>query len=971
MRFAIAWILLEVLQTWHIAGLSLPGRHVTYHYDEMVKDLANPDESVAYTALECLWEYMTSSELARYWKKLVALGAPHPHEKVASGVRDLLLERLPSSLLVQEFEHFLKFIKLGSSAEAILARELFFHKMTTDVLTEHASEIVPPLLGEQQLQVWTWELLAHKMSAKQLAWYVNLGWNTIWPRLDGDGHVIWTYPQMMPLLLHQGLRLSRREIMAHCDRFAPLFFLPSALRMESLFSETPATLFAKMRSMSFADSPESRFSDIRANILELLSKLSASCLWNHREHLSSWRDYEGNTWLHVAAAAGHLQACQALVDHSGLSLRAQNNAQEEPLTLAANRAVDGFLRGRISFRQTRFGHGNAYDVMMSDERPVCEVTWHTVPLPGTAGKLGGVHSFLVMVVCEAVQPVTKYVLEKAAATSRAAHQQHGVFIGSEALGTNLLLVNGVRTYRRPLRLSDGSLKTGLKIKDLYNEAHATGSYSLASANCHHLALQVFNYCCAVQTDQEETIPNEWLAKVGALFPQFHGSGSAVSEADIASVNSELPSGNYLVDAPTGFTTNVDALDEAFARTAAALSLDVYKNETARMEQSPTKEAVHLYNRLAQDILVRHHSSKDWHRAENWYRLKTDERIVFEIGEGNRVLVSVFGRWGWPLAMKQPMWSGHVYELTADFRDEVIVHEVITPALNQQAVILHSTQKASTKSPVQWLLARSGDVLYLAFRGTDDPQDLLIDLGAVPDDRRFQDLGLGVHSGIAHSLEQEGDQADNVVNEVIQALDTHRAPGEQLVLCGHSLGGGYAQVMAVHLLSRKVILSAVHTFGAPHVLTPSKAGASQTFRKSLDAITKHWVQQWDPVPRIPLCRNWLVDVLPRLKTEVGFGIRLGIAQKHIQELQKKYQTAHGRLLEKYDVVGQLLLVSRSSSSAFAASDGAQSSKELLCQESPDAIRTLSKLAAFHSMNDYFLSVQTVTEVHAGHGQDQDA
>ena len=159
-------------------------------------------------------------------------------------------------------------------------------------------------------------------------------------------------------------------------------------------------------------------------------------------------------------------------------------------------------------------------------------------------------------------------------------------------------------------------------------------------------------------------------------------------------------------------------------------------------------------------------------------------------------------------------------------------------------------------------------------------------------------------------------------------------------------------MAVHLLSRDEPVSdvsALCTFGAPHVLVPPRRGESQLWQR-LQTISQHWVLAWDPVPRLPLCTDWLVDVLPNLRQEVGGGIKLGIAHKYVGELQRSYNATKAPMLEKYDVVGQILMVSLNSDVAYCAPESGPF-KELLAQKPPESVVTLSKLPAYHSMGDY--------------------
>ena len=215
--------------------------------------------------------------------------------------------------------------------------------------------------------------------------------------------------------------------------------------------------------------------------------------------------------------------------------------------------------------------------------------------------------------------------------------------------------------------------------------------------------------------------------------------------------------------------------------------------------------------------------------------------------------------------------------------------------------------------------------------------------------------MGVQSGIAHALQQEGDETNHVVRDVLEALK-HRQPEERLVVCRHSLGGGYAQVMAVHLLIREVDVAAVRTFGAPHVLVPQREFCGKLHSK-LHSITQHWVHDWDPVPRLPLCKSWLVDVLPKLRPEVVMGVRVGIAQR--EPLRQTYDRTKARMLDKYDVVGKVVLVSLVCDLAFSATQDVVPLRRLLGEKPPGSIMTFSRLCAYHSMEDYLQIARKLT------------
>ena len=682
----------------------------------------------------------------------------------------------------------------------------------------------------------------------------------------------------------------------------------------------------------------------QVHLRDVFSTLPALCL----EQLARWKDEEGNTLLHKAAAIGWRETCEVLVDFAGLSLRAQNHAGQRPLALAKNRAVDKFLRSRMCFQQTRFGHGNAYNQMVRDDGKVNEVAWYTVPLPGAAGHLGGLHSIIVVTtISDAGRPSTTYILEKANAAGVAPHQKHGIFVGSQELSTNLRDVNGIREWKVGLSTAKQNLKAGLKMKRLYEEAHNTGPYDLASSNCHHAAKQVFNYCCVQETDHATRRPNEVLAPIAALFSGIFSGSRCASEFESARSESDKTAGCNFAKSPTAFTKKADLRTDDLAKCAAEISHTAYASACGWPEVAAT---VLIYNKLARPVRVYY----DHCVTGLGDRLEPEQSWSAE-PSGDRANVEIYAVAWTPgcfshrlLAPKQPVWRGHVYDLVEDFRGEVVLEDV---TMEEPIEVLHTTRKADSRSPVQWLLARSGEAVYLCFRGTADVQDVAIDISAVPDFGKFSEHEIGVHGGMAHTLEQVGGEVEHVVNSVLEMMRQHRRAGEQLVLCGHSLGGGYAQVMAVHLLSRDVPVSAVCTFGALHVLVPPGRGESQLWQR-LQAITQHWVHAWDPVPRLPLCRDWLVDVLPKLKCEVlGGGIKLGMAHEYVAGLQRNYNAANAQMLEKYDVVGEILMVSLTSDVAYCAPESAGPLKELLAQKPPESVMTWSKLPAYHSMSDY--------------------
>ena len=978
----------------------------------LVPLLGNGDWRVRNLTIDLLEQRAPNALIAEHWEILFALVAD-PKCEVQEQALNLLEEKMPSELIAEQFTEFHRYLRDADPRIRKSSRQFFRKKISDNILARHFSKIVPALLADSEFQPWSFGFLSGRISSEHLTdlidWIVALlasqeqPWNRKKAALEFMKEQLPSgvlsaqhFGKIVALLrnseckvkkwtldLLQGRMHKRLLVMLfteHGEKIWPLSVhedpsvqaAASKLVLNSgcrLSKELVAQLSQKFAGLLYKRGDLTRFEQIFPDLLkkrqpqhplgELLLKLPVSRILAvvlKSEDVAAWRDKAGNTWLHVAAEAGHLEACEAMVDVCGVALRAQNKAGEEPLALAASREVDQFLRSRMGFRETRFGYGNAFDESQTDRRQVCEVTWYTVPLRGMAGHCGGLHSFLVVTVSGDISGAKTYVLEKAGSQANQAHQRNGIFVGSQDLSSNLKSVEGLKMHKTQLSLSDGSLRRGLKMKELYEKAHGTGPYHLATSNCHHAAQRVYNHCCARGEDGEKRPPNEWLAKLGAAFQldALFGSSRSSSESsgsDVASSKSELASGSQPVDSPSGFSAPLDLASDAFAEMAAALCHAVYDEDAARV-LSPTQAAVaSIRNQLGRPVLVYDRSSKTNHRVE------ADEvvNIIVECDPA-KSLVDVYavawvpGRYSHRLlAQSQPVWSGHAYMLT-DFRNDVVLQEKVAAVAPRQPVdVLYATKKSRSASPVQWLLARSRSVLYAAFRGTDDVQDAAIDLCAVPDCSRFREHGMGVHSGIAHALEQEGDEINHVVRDVVKALEEHRRPEERLVLCGHSLGGGYAQVMAVHLLTRKVEVSAICTFGAPHVLIPQHE--CPRFWRNLHSITQHWVHDWDPVPRLPLCKTWLVDVLPKLKQEVVKGVRVGVAERCVERLRQNYDRTKARMLEKYDVVGKVVLVSLVSDLAFGASQDVASLRRLLGEKPPGSIMTFGRLFAYHSMEDY--------------------
>ena len=112
------------------------------------------------------------------------------------------------------------------------------------------------------------------------------------------------------------------------------------------------------------------------------------------------------------------------------------------------------------------------------------------------------------------------------------------------------------------------------------------------------------------------------------------------------------------------------------------------------------------------------------------------------------------------------------------------------------------------------LAEREDAIILAFRGTDDPWDWLINVNIFQDD----DDGARVHSGFKHALKSVWPQ----ISEPLQKM--HRQKKRKIWVTGHSLGGALATLATRRLIRNKngLMLNKnanqieTHTFGQPRV-----------------------------------------------------------------------------------------------------------------------------------------------------------
>ena len=139
------------------------------------------------------------------------------------------------------------------------------------------------------------------------------------------------------------------------------------------------------------------------------------------------------------------------------------------------------------------------------------------------------------------------------------------------------------------------------------------------------------------------------------------------------------------------------------------------------------------------------------------------------------------------------------------------------------------------TPVQWAVLEDEDAFYVTFKGTDNFVDVVIDFDLTLTD--FCDMR--VHNGISGGLQHKPPDGKSVLDELEECLGSVSVQNaKEVILCGHSLGGGYAILAALFLLYRGFHVTQVVTFGAPQVLVPDMDNPGCRW---LDEITTLYVK----------------------------------------------------------------------------------------------------------------------------------
>tara|TARA_B100000902_G_scaffold218630_1_gene207771 strand:- start:1161 stop:1976 length:816 start_codon:yes stop_codon:yes gene_type:complete len=145
---------------------------------------------------------------------------------------------------------------------------------------------------------------------------------------------------------------------------------------------------------------------------------------------------------------------------------------------------------------------------------------------------------------------------------------------------------------------------------------------------------------------------------------------------------------------------------------------------------------------------------------------------------------------------------------------------------------------SVENAQAWVYFGAGKIV-VACRGTEPSQfaDVLADLKTIP--VRHERNGM-VHSGF-------WEEANKVYPGILKAVKAGRKNKEKVYVCGHSLGGAMAVLVAEMLCHDKIPVEELKTFGQPRVGT-------RAFRRHLEGCKigsyHRYVNNNDIVPRVP-------------------------------------------------------------------------------------------------------------------------
>jgi len=300
----------------------------------------------------------------------------------------------------------------------------------------------------------------------------------------------------------------------------------------------------------------------------------------HPSVLLNFKNERLDTPLHLAAKSGHLSICQRLVC-AGALVNVKNKDRLMPIDLARggeHTDVVDFLGTRLNPFTIVGGTGDAVAIALADDRPVIRVEWYTIPLPRFYGSIGAKHSLLAIMVGDSEESARTYVIEKAA-TIRAVHGENDAVqqIKNGVHVSHWLDVAPIIGDSPIYCLDHSDINHGIRMHELWEMCVNLGPYEVATCNCHHAALVVYN-ACAREAAQVTEIPNATLVSIVSWVPFVGmasiGSGPSTALGSAASVGTSAVSNgstcHFGVSAGTSVASFGKAIDASQSKSVESL-----------------------------------------------------------------------------------------------------------------------------------------------------------------------------------------------------------------------------------------------------------------------------------------------------------------------------------------------------------------------------------------------------------------
>lgn len=194
-----------------------------------------------------------------------------------------------------------------------------------------------------------------------------------------------------------------------------------------------------------------------------------------------------------------------------------------------------------------------------------------------------------------------------------------------------------------------------------------------------------------------------------------------------------------------------------------------------------------------------------------------------------------------LAYEEPMKFHSKLQSLCHIPSTLDILSKVTPCSNDLTYI--DASQICDSEDTQAYIWKTKDIIYLAFRGTEDKRDILadIDVRSHPISTKHK---VKVHRGFYEQFEV----VNPSINKYIDDVFMNDPEIKRIVITGHSLGGGLATIAAyIYAIKYPSLLVSCHTFGSPRV-------GNSEFVNDFDKVVKdNWrvYHYQDPVCMIPL------------------------------------------------------------------------------------------------------------------------